>query len=69
MMCQELQRLGVACRFDVLAGLHHGFLNFIKNSKDCLNASKFVTDTIRSALDPACTTTKPSVKRTSSSRK
>jgi len=43
--------MNVNCQLDVLDGLHHGFLNFIRNSKDCLNASKFVTSTIKTAMD------------------
>lgn len=45
-----LKSQNVECRLDVLEGLHHGFLCFIKNSKDCLNASKFVTNTIKTVI-------------------
>ena len=46
-----LRRLGINCNLDVLDGLHHGFLNFIKNSKECLKASKFVTATIKKSIN------------------
>jgi acetyl esterase/lipase len=49
---QKLSSLNVKCQLSVLNGLHHGFLNFITASKDCLRASKFVSSIIQAALDP-----------------
>jgi len=49
---QKLNSLNVACKLHVLNGLHHGFLNFITASKDCLKASKYVAGIIKHTCNP-----------------